>query len=430
MAAIEKSFPALIAQLTTSLSSAIEVVPDQILPPEDGISLLDVKNELMLAYLQNLVFLILFKLRNATHNKTHWDSDGQNGTSKDDESVEDEIVRKLVELRVYLERGVRPLEGRLKYQIDKVLRAADDATRHEAQKRNGPSGKPVLRNGTARRGNASPADSDQDSDASEDSASSEDASDSNDDDDDGDDASSPTAPPLDDLAYRPNPASFLQPQHLPPKPITDKNPSTKSTSTTTTPSTRYIPPKITPTALAPPPSKRSSIQPPPRSHTLDAFVAAELSSAPLAEPSIGADAARAATSTASNITGARGQRYISARERDAQAERTAYEEANLVRLPGESRTERVARQGSNTGRGGSRRDAMVFGGEEFFELGEGADRIGRAVREREKGGGGVGGVLGRSRKRGLDEGGGGGDGKGGGARPGELFRRKMKRRKK
>ena len=37
-----------------------------------------------------------------------------------------EAVKKLAELRVWLEKGVRPCETRLKYQIEKVLRAASD----------------------------------------------------------------------------------------------------------------------------------------------------------------------------------------------------------------------------------------------------------------------------------------------------------------
>ena len=47
-----------------------------------------------------------------------------------------------MELSVYLEKGVRPLESRLKYQIDKILRTADDATRRTTQATAKPAQKP------------------------------------------------------------------------------------------------------------------------------------------------------------------------------------------------------------------------------------------------------------------------------------------------
>jgi U3 small nucleolar ribonucleoprotein protein LCP5 len=113
---MDNSLPALLSAL----------LPDEtaILPPKEGISLLDVKNELLLSYLQNLVFLIVLKLRSQLVSLA---SEKQNKDEPLD--IHDEVVKKLVELRVYLEKGVRPLEGRLKYQIDKVIRAADDAAR-------------------------------------------------------------------------------------------------------------------------------------------------------------------------------------------------------------------------------------------------------------------------------------------------------------
>ncbi len=117
--AVDTSLPTLLNTLTQSLAAAHDSAPEatSIKRVSEGISLLDVKNELLLSYLQNLVFLILLKLRN------------QNGSSDQDESevLDDAVVKKMVELRIYLEKGVRPLEGRLKYQMDKVLRAAEDA---------------------------------------------------------------------------------------------------------------------------------------------------------------------------------------------------------------------------------------------------------------------------------------------------------------
>ncbi|KAJ5029510.1 hypothetical protein PSV08DRAFT_257475, partial [Bipolaris maydis] len=67
--AVDNSLESLLATLTTSIQSATEALPnDDIVPPKEGISLLDVKNELLLSYLQNLVFLILLKLRSQKSN--------------------------------------------------------------------------------------------------------------------------------------------------------------------------------------------------------------------------------------------------------------------------------------------------------------------------------------------------------------------------
>src|SRR4051812_431418 len=122
------TLPALLTSLTQSLSSALDVTPKlaSIEHQKDGISLLDVKNELLLSYLQNLVFLILLKLRNSKMNSDNAD---------DSDSELDESVRaKLVELRLYLERGARPLEEKLRFSIDRFLRTADDAERERQAK--------------------------------------------------------------------------------------------------------------------------------------------------------------------------------------------------------------------------------------------------------------------------------------------------------
>ena len=123
------SLPDLLSKLTESLSSASRSLPEaeSLAPPLDGISLLDTKNELLLSYIQNLVFLIIVKLRNQ---KIQIDNFNPNQTSDED------VVKNLVSLRVYLERGVRPLESRLKYQIDKLLLAANDAESQAASKAN------------------------------------------------------------------------------------------------------------------------------------------------------------------------------------------------------------------------------------------------------------------------------------------------------
>ncbi|KAI9780955.1 MAG: hypothetical protein M1839_006393 [Geoglossum umbratile] len=328
MAIVDSSIASLLSSLTSSLHSAIPSVPNEtaILPPKDGISLLDTKNELLLSYLQNLVFLILVKLRNGSLlEKPKVGSGGEEGEA--DGGLGAEVVKKLVELRVYLEKGVRPLEGRLKYQIDKVLRAAGDAARVEAQETND--------NGIGGvNGSAGGEDSDDETTHR--------------------DKSAPTSAP-DDLSYRPNPAAFARPIAKPPADSTD--PST----------TVYRPPRITPTALPWP------TQPYPRrplkSRTLDEFLETELSTTPSALPSIGSTI----------VSG--GRRSKSITERAAEAERAAYEEANFVRLPNLSKKERRMQQS---------RGEAGYGGEEWRGLGEGLERVERLTRKKRDGGvGGV-----------------------------------------
>lgn len=361
--AVDTSLPALLASLTSSLESASTALPESAaaLPPQDGISLLDVKNELLLSYLQNLVFLILLKIRNASSAAT--------GSAETGESLDDEVVKKLVQLRLYLEKGVRPLEGRLKYQIDKVVRAAEDADRSASHKPSNGVAKPSARE-------LKP-----DAHGESDEESDEEAS----------DAQSTNAPAaeIDELSYRPNPAAFQRPK-----------PAAAVQRTAATPANDgvYRPPRITATAM---PTTRGREERGPRkpakSATMDEFIATELSTAPVAEPSIG-----------STITSG-GRRTKSQRERDEDAERRAYEETNLVRLPRESKKERAKK--GNRGREGG------YGGEEWRGLGAGLDRIDKLTQRK----GGTGGALERSRKRPVEDG-----PRGSGAQIGERFEKRRK----
>ncbi|KAI9762900.1 MAG: hypothetical protein M1840_001134 [Geoglossum simile] len=336
MAITDSSIASLLSSLTSSLHSATSSVPDEtaILPPKDGISLLDTKNELLLSYLQNLVFLILVKVRNGSLlEKPQVGSDANEG--RVDGEIGAEVVKKLVELRIYLEKGVRPLEGRLKYQIDKVLRAAGDAAREEARE-----AKEDVIGGV--NGGAGGGDSDGETTHHN--------------------KPSPTVAP-DDLSFRPNPAAFARPTTKPPP-----------TSTNSSSTTLYRPPRITPTALSAPPKSR--LRHPLKSRTLDEFLITELSAAPSTLPSIGSTI----------VSG--GRRSKSTTEHAAEAERAAYEEANFVRLPKVSKKEKKKQSAG--------REAG-YGGEEWRGLGEGVERIERLTRRKKDGG--VGGILEKSRKR-------------------------------
>ena len=338
----------LLHTMQSSLDSAATSLPapDTTLPPANGISLLDIKNEVFLSYLQNLAYLFLVKLRNCG-GCTSQQSPGGDGSTKRD--FGDEAVKKLAELRVYLERGVRPLEGRLKYQTDKVLRAADTASRsHSANGASKQSTREKRNVRSASKDGASVSASDLDAENHTGSASS---------DSDGSVAS------IDELSYRPNPAAFARPPQ-----------SQKAASENIKEPTNngvYRPPRITPTALPTTDSDRrdsSKRSKPLRSEAVDDYIANELSNNPTAEPSIG-----------STIV-AGGRRNKSAKERQIEEERTAYEESNLTRLPREGKKER-RKKGVRDTHGG-------FGGEELRGLGEGAERITKATAKRGRSGGG------------------------------------------
>lgn len=347
--AVNNSLASLLTTLTTSIQSATEALPEGgIIPPQDGISLLDVKNDLLLSYLQNLVFLILLKLRSRSRTIIN-DEEDDEGTP----DTQDEVIKKLVELRVYLEKGVRPLETRLKYQIDKIIRAADDSARKTSQV----SGKSST--SLSRKKSKAGANSDESDEESVGSAQ--------------------TDEDLDDVSYGPNRAAFIRPHKI-----------DETTATESSKDGIYKPPRITPMAM---PITRGREEKQPRrsgkSATLDEFIATELSEAPLAQPNIG-----------STIT-AGGRHVKSDKERRDEAEKREYEESNFTRLPVAGKKDRA--------KSGRARDGG-WGGEEWRGLGAGLDRIERLTQK--KGGRGTLGKLENSRKRPIQDGP-GGTGRGG-----------------
>ncbi|KAL1990441.1 hypothetical protein VTN49DRAFT_6280 [Thermomyces lanuginosus] len=360
----------LLDNLNSCLSSAGSSLPRSknndesdvsIQPPADGISLLDTKSEILLSYLHNLVFLILFQLRSIL--------DGSN--DKSDAAIgKDDIVKKLVQLRVYLERGVRPLESRLQYQIDKVIKAAEDAER--AQK-TATTKKPKKDREAA------------ESDASESERS-----------DDSEAASSDEDEDIDEMAFRPNLSAFAKAQQA-----VENEQKSKADHKKASEDGIYRPPKIKPTALPTTdsrPEDRESrrVQ---KSRVIDEFVANELSSAPVAEPSIGSTIKRG------------GRHIMSQKERELEREKQEYEETHFVRLQ-ESKKERAkqrARSGANLG---------SFGGEEFRLLSDSADRIQRLTQRAHKEG-----ALEKSRKRRFTEDGPRGDG----TELGQMFEKRRKK---
>lgn len=305
--------PVLLSKLTSSLDAATHSSPDEttLYTWPDGISLLDAKNELLVSYLHNLVFLILLKLR---HEPV------ASAKSKDGLRLAQDITKELVKIRLHLERGVRPVEARLRYQLDKVLKVANNAASTAA------------RDATSHTNGTATAAQEQESDAG-------------------------SAADVDDLTHRPNLAAFAS------RPMAD---DMGKRSTSDRPDGIYRPPRITPTAM---PSqtfddKARSARKPQRSRAVDEYIDAEMSHAPVAEPSIGSTIVSAGRHTKSD------------KERRQEDERTAYEESNFIRLAPPSKKER-AKTSTKRPRG--------FGGEELRSLGAGLDRIDRLTTKKRLG---------------------------------------------
>ncbi|SPN99911.1 related to LCP5 - U3 small nucleolar ribonucleoprotein involved in maturation of 18S rRNA [Cephalotrichum gorgonifer] len=269
--AVPRSLTGLLESLTLSLSSSLEVGPkiSAIEQPRNGVSLLDTKNEILLSYLQNLVFLILLKLRNA---KTAPESES-NGSI-------DDVVNKLTELRLYLEKGVRPLEEKLRFSLENMLRAADDAERKHASK-------PLATT----------------NDSGEESGEEEDSEEEDSDEDE------------EDKPRRPQLSGYTKLVETKPA-ATGENPGVWRASKTR----RVVMPEAAPAQRRERTAHKSA--------TMEEYLATELAAGPLAEPSIGTTI----------LDG--GRRMTTAKERERNEERREYEEKNFLRLPKESKAER------------------------------------------------------------------------------------------
>ncbi|KAK6527721.1 hypothetical protein TWF694_004701 [Orbilia ellipsospora] len=404
------SLQSLLSTLTTSLTSTATSLPS---PPSQsitssGISLLDLKNDVFLSYLHHLSFLLLFRIRNGTLSASSSGTAGVNGENGGDiDGIGEEVVKTLAGLRLWLEKGVKPCENKLKYQVEKVLKAASEWEREQARK---------LKEAESE---------DEESAADSNEEGSDDEEEDGDDDDDDDDEEITSESEVDEdetlpkslhydsddllpkhkqstaitmknaLSYRPNPSLLAKPSSAA---LPSKDNAGDKTGI-------YRPPKLNPVSM-PEPTPTTSNDPDARhgntrekkqkARVIDDYVAMS-SSAPIAEPSIGSNVGRLG-------------RTKTTREREEERERREYEESNFVRLPGLTKKEK--REKSR--REGGRRE---WGGEDWggIERGMGLDRIDKLTRKK----GGNGGVLERSRKRGHE-------GDGGDVRIGERFEKRRK----
>ena len=336
------SLAELLTDFNTATDTAIQGLPssDSLHVPENGITLFDAKNEIFLSYLQALALRNLNVIRSIK----------EGGDSEAAQALSNDITKKLVEHRVYLERGVRPLEQKIKYQVDRVVKAAEDEDRLATQKA---KQRPL----TNDHGSKDEGEDSDEEDSSDDSDSDADA----------------------DLnAYQPRAAGMQSASSTAEKETGRRGKSSEDGI--------YRPPRISATAMPTTESRQKAERGPGRSKTLDEYVSTELSAAPLAEPSIGSNLA------------AGGRQSKNARQLKEEAERREYEETNLVRLPAMSKKE-MAKKGLGRARDGG------FGGEEWRGLTENIDRIGDLTRRKGKDN-----ALDKSRKRRAVEDGPRGDG--------------------
>ncbi|KAF2169415.1 hypothetical protein M409DRAFT_65088 [Zasmidium cellare ATCC 36951] len=332
----------LLADFNTATDSASQGLPssESLHVPENGITLFDARNEIFLAYLQALALRNLNVIRSIR----------EGGDVEVAQALSNDITKKLVEHRVYLERGVRPLEQKIKYQVDRVVKAADDEGRLATQK---------AKQNSVANGHAS-------KDGREESG----------EEDSSDDSDSDSVADLN--AYQPRAAGMQSTFNTADKDTDRRGKSSEDGI--------YRPPRISATAMPTTESRQKSERKPGRSKTLDEYVSTELSAAPLAEPSIGSNLA------------AGGRQSKDTRQLREEAERRNYEETNLVRLPAMSKKE-LAKKGLGKARDGG------FGGEEWRGLSESIDRIGDLTRRKGKDS-----ALDKSRKRRAVEDGPRGDG--------------------
>jgi U3 small nucleolar ribonucleoprotein protein LCP5 len=253
---------------------------------------------------------------------------------------------------LYLEKGVRPLEDKLRFQLDKILRTAEDAGRNAQRDQ---------ANGASKKNGA----------ASESDDNSEDESDK--------EGAGPNTT---------SSAGSRQPSHKMAGPGFNfvAGPDAIGMAAAVKDKTGvYRPPKFAPTVMPTTERREARERRPMKSATMDEYISNELSTAPLAEPSVGTTIV------------AGGRKVKTATERAEEDRRRDFEETNFVRLPKESKKDRAKRNKTE-----GRTSKMQFGGEDWRDLGEGADRIGRLTDRKRGSSSGTKALLEKSRKRGRD----------------------------
>lgn len=235
----------------------------------EDVSLLDLKNHSMLAYIHNLVIIILSQIERIK--------------SKTDESVADirgSTIENAITHRVTLDKGIKPLEKKLTYQLDKMVRSYNK----------------MLAEFNTR-------------DQQEDGTTDENGKEESDDENSSDESSE------DELSYRPDPSALIK------KPMKTSSSSSTSNEAKDNDET-YKPPKIS--AMAPPASSASqqgdNKRPNQKLQSMEEYLR-ESSDLPMEDKSIGANIVNHGRSVKTN------------QERQRELEVQRYEEENFTRLP-------------------------------------------------------------------------------------------------
>ncbi|KAI5952627.1 hypothetical protein KGF54_003494 [Candida jiufengensis] len=225
----------------------------------EGISLLSLKNQSLTSYINNLALIVLGQLDRLEND--------------DSENIRSDAITRSIVQRVTLEKGVKPLEKKLNYQIENLLKAYNKENDSYQRKQN------------------------ENEEEIEENEKGEEQIDSEDEDD--------------ELAFRPDASALAK---LAPK--SDLKDS-KSDS-----NEKYKPPKIS--AIAPPSSFKDSTEKPEKNQKLQSMeeYLQEQSDLPTAEASIG-----------STIVGHGRGGVKTSHDRKKDQEIQNYEESNFTRLP-------------------------------------------------------------------------------------------------
>lgn len=238
----------------------------------EEMSLLSVKNNSMASYLNNVILIVLAQLNRLK--------------KENSDEYKDKAVDSTIEQRITLEKGVFPLEKKLNYQLDKMIRQyreQEKAFLEQEEKHPSPQTKSE---GSGTSGSDSDSDSESESD--------------------------------DELSYKPNVSSLKSSSEKPSE-------ATTSTSTST-----YKPPKIS--AKAPPTESESKAKGNTKKlQSMEEYLR-EASDLPQEERSIG-----------SNIISHGRGGVTTNKDREKQAEIQSYEEDNFTRLP-HTMTEKSSQQ--------------------------------------------------------------------------------------
>ncbi|KAM5192831.1 neuroguidin [Mantella aurantiaca] len=93
-----------VTAVTAHVQSLTQKIRNGMCPTEKGLSFLELKDQLLVMYMQDLTHLIMEKTRGRS-------------------LIENPAIMRLVEMRTVLEK-MRPVDQKLKYQIDKLVKAA------------------------------------------------------------------------------------------------------------------------------------------------------------------------------------------------------------------------------------------------------------------------------------------------------------------